>query len=112
MKCNECNKHKSSFKDLDTEKEICIWCAIKSRYKDYGLKVALKVIKYYLRREWYLKWSKKVKKGLVYTLGAILTILFLSSIILNIISFLHTKEWFYILNAFVCGWIIHDLWRC
>ena len=47
MKCEECNKHKSVFKDLRTEKQICIWCAIKSRYKDYGLKEVLKVIKYH-----------------------------------------------------------------
>lgn len=111
MKCNECNKHKSVFKDLRTEKEICIWCAIKSRWKDDGLKVALKVIKHHLKFEWYLKWRKRVEKGLVYTLGITLTLYFLSLIILNIISFLNTKELFYILNALACAWIIDDLWR-
>ena len=111
MKCNECNKHKSVFKDLRTEKEICIWCAIKSRYKDDGLKVVLKVIKCHLKCEWYLKWRKRVKEGLVYTLGVTLTLYFLSLITLNIISFLNTKELFYILNALACAWIIHDLWR-
>lgn len=111
MKCEECNKHKSVFKDLRTEKQICIWCAIKSRWKDDGLKVVLKVIKCHLKCEWYLKWRKRVKEGLVYTLGITLTLYFLSLIILNIISFLNTKELFYILNALACIWIIDDLWR-
>ena len=111
MKCEECNKHKSVFKDLRTEKEICIWCAIKSRWKDDGLKVVLKVIKCHLKFEWYLKWRKRVEKGLVYTLGVVLTLCFLSLIIFNIISFLNTKELFYILNALTCAWVIGDLWR-
>ena len=111
MKCEECNKHKSVFKDLRTEKQICIWCAIKSRYKDDGLKVVLKVIKCHLKCEWYLKWCKRVKEGVIYTLGITLKLYFLSLIILNIISFLDTKELFYILNALACAWIIHDLWR-
>ena len=111
MKCEECNKHKSVFKDLRTEKQICIWCAIKSRCKDDGLKVVLKVIKCHLKFEWYLKWRKRVKEGLVYTLGITLTLYFLSLVILNIISFLDTKELFYILNALACTWIIGDLWR-
>ena len=111
MKCNECNKHKSVFKDLRTEKEICIWCAIKSRCKDDGLKVVLKVIKCHLKFEWYLKWRKRVKEGLVYILGATLTLYFLSLIILNIISFLNTKELFYVFIALACTCIIGDLWR-
>ena len=81
MKCSKCNKLESAFKDLKTKKEICIWCWIKSRYEEDGFKIAFKVIKFHLKCKWYMmEWWKK---GLVYTLGSILIIWFLLSIIIK-----------------------------
>ena len=106
-KCEECNKHKVEFKNMETNEEVCLWCAIKMQYKLQGLKGVYKTLRFYLKSKWILEWEDsllKILSGIILIIISVITVL-------SFMYVLYTKQYLLILNSLISLFVILYLWR-
>ena len=79
-KCDECYKENAKFyfKDLISDKKLCIRCAAKLAYKRGGIKSLFKFIKFHIHNLWIYSWSSKLLRLCIYIIlfSAIITTIF------------------------------------
>lgn len=96
-KCSLCNKHKSVFKNTNTNEKLCLICGIKMQYKLQGIKGIFETLKFHVKCKWIFSWKDKLIDLLIYAILTLLTAISISSFIYVIL----TEQYWLIANSII-----------